>query len=197
MSVYSCCNPTKAPLSLLCCLSVAIPAPPSEKRPMCGVGKCLPPSFLRSGERGVSTKEIPKVPLQWHSRTLWKLACPLTLQQIFARLKLIRNPWNPPLPLLRMIFFASSVCASWGGVSACSKRECREKALLYVLTSSFAFFLRCLFIPRVINQNFMLALSFSTPVDILCVYASLWSTVFCRIWLPLCLTPGTFVPSLE
>lgn len=76
----------------------------------------LPPSSSSVGKRGVSTKEIPKVPLQWHRRSLWKLACPLTLQHILTHYRLIRNPWNPPLPLLIMIFSPSlSLCVRVGG----------------------------------------------------------------------------------
>ena len=51
--------------------------PPLERGPICGVGKCLPPP-PPWGKGEVSTKEIPKVPLQWHGQKHWKLACPLT-----------------------------------------------------------------------------------------------------------------------
>lgn len=93
---HLCWNPSKAPLSpsTVDCQQSG-PSPPREKACVwCGkVHVSLPPSHRGMG---VATKEIPKVPLQWHRWTVWKLACPLMVQHILAHQTIIRNPWNPP-----------------------------------------------------------------------------------------------------
>ena len=60
--VYSCCNPTQAPLSPS---SSAVyhwlfQLPSQRKRPICAVGKCLPLSPLLSGERGYQQRKFLK-----------------------------------------------------------------------------------------------------------------------------------------
>lgn len=87
-------GPSVPPLLFICDYSSS---PSSEKRPYMWCGK-VPPSLLLLTEEGegVSTKEIPKVPLQWHRRTLWKLACPLTLQHILTHWKAHQESMESP-----------------------------------------------------------------------------------------------------
>lgn len=68
-------NPSQASLSSPPLLFISSPAPhPPREKAYVWCGKaCLPPS-LPPEKGGVATKEIPKVPLQWHRQTLWKLA---------------------------------------------------------------------------------------------------------------------------
>lgn len=135
-------------------LIISSPAPhPPEKRPMCGVGKCVSPSLLPIGEGGVATKEIPKVPLQWHRRTVWKLACPLMVQHILAHQKIIRNPWNPPSTITIMIFSSFVNWSPWHGIWRKGITSCSYKLFLV-----WFFFAQLAFQFQKINQNVPLAL---------------------------------------
>lgn len=108
---HLCWNPSKAPLSpsTVDCQQSG-PSPPREKACVwCGkVRVSLPPSHRGMG---VATKEIPKVPLQWHRWTVWKLACPLMVQHILAHQTIIRNPWNPPSTITIMISPSFKTCS--------------------------------------------------------------------------------------
>lgn len=100
--VYSCCNPALGPsLPPLLFISDYSSSTLREKGLyVVWESACLPPSLPPSpvGREGVSTKEIPKVPLQWHRRTLWKPTCPLTLQHILTRtLKTNQESMESPL----------------------------------------------------------------------------------------------------
>lgn len=68
-------NPSQASLSSPPLLFICSPAPhPPQGKGLCVVWESVSPSLLAIREGGVATKEIPKVPLQWHRQTLWKLA---------------------------------------------------------------------------------------------------------------------------
>lgn len=99
-------------LPLHCWLSAVQPLTPPREKAYVWCGKVcvsLPPSHRG---RGVATKEIPKVPLQWHRRTVWKLACPLMVPHMLAHQKITRN-----LPFTLNDFFPSFVNRSpWHGI---------------------------------------------------------------------------------
>lgn len=58
--VYSCCNPTQAPSPSSAVYHWLFQFPSQRKRPICGVGKCLPLSLLLSGERGYQQRKFLK-----------------------------------------------------------------------------------------------------------------------------------------